>query len=82
LAALGAVRHQVAFNLLQAAALGLRHFPPEVGQRHQREEAEQEERADPADRAEQVRKETVTTKLAAQLAMDATLIAAPRILSG
>jgi len=29
-----------------------------------------------------VRNETVTTKFAAQLAMDATLIAAPRILSG
>jgi hypothetical protein len=76
------IRHEVALDLLQAAALGLRYPAPEVGHAASVRTPNRKNAPTPPIALSSVRKETVTTKLAAQLAMDATLIAAPRILSG
>jgi len=70
---------EVPLNLLQGPALSLRYLAPAVEQRDQGKGAEQEEHPIAPIAFLIVRNETVTTKLAAQLAMVATLIAAPRI---
>lgn len=73
---------EVTFDLRQGAVLGLGYLPVEVDERDESQEAEQEERAIIADGAQQGEEGDADDEVRAQLAMVATPIARPRILTG
>jgi hypothetical protein len=73
---------EVLLKLLQGPALGFRDLAPEVEQGDQGQGTEQEKYPLPPIAFLIVRNEIVTTKLAAQLAIVATLMAAPRMARG